>query len=64
MLTFFSLAGTGKDRIGWQQIVEIADYAREIEKKRRSLIVDSGERSQEMARAISYTLLGLFTLCT
>lgn len=59
-----SVGGMGKDRLAWQQMAEIADYAREIEKKRQSLIAEAGEDALQMARAISYAMFGLFNMCT
>lgn len=59
-----SVAGMGNDRLAWQQMAEIADYAREIEKQRQSLIAEAGGDALQMARAISYTIFGLFNMCT
>ncbi|KAJ5298495.1 uncharacterized protein N7443_006615 [Penicillium atrosanguineum] len=52
----------GKDRLGWQQFVEIADCVRQFMNKRQSLIREANEQAQEMARAIDITIIGLFSL--
>jgi hypothetical protein len=54
----------GKDRLGWLQIVEVADCVREIEKKRHSMIAEAGAEAQEMTRAVSTAIFGLFNMCT
>jgi hypothetical protein len=59
-----SLTGTGKDRLGWLKIVEIADCLREIENKRQDMIKDAREEASEMTRAISIAIFGLFNMCT
>lgn len=60
-----SLTGTGKDRLGWLQIMEIADCARETENKRQSMIAEAREEEEalEMTRAISTMIFGLFNMC-
>lgn len=59
-----SLTGMGKDRLGWFQLVEIADCLREMENKRQSMITKAGEEAPEMTRVISTAIFGLFNMCT
>lgn len=59
-----SLTGTGKDRLGWLKIVEIADCLRETESKRQVMIRQAGEEAPEMTKAIYTAIFGLFNMCT
>lgn len=59
-----SLTGTGKDRLGWLKIGEIADCLRETESKRQVMIRQAGEEAPEMTKAIDTAIFGLFNMCT
>lgn len=52
----------GKDRLGWQQLAEIAACVHQVTLKRETLIEDANEQAHEMARAIYIALCGLFSL--
>lgn len=59
-----SLIGMGKDRLGWLNIVEIADCARDIENHSQTMIAEAGAEGPEMTKAISTAVFGLFNTCT
>lgn len=49
----------GKDRLGWQYLVETADCMQQVMKKQRKMIADAKEHGDEMARSIDVAFAGL-----
>lgn len=49
----------GKDRLGWQYLVETADCMNQVMKKQQKMILDAKEQSKEMARSINIAFSGL-----
>lgn len=52
----------GKDRLGWQYLVGIADCARQFMNRREFFIRDTKADAKEVARSIDTALHGLFSL--
>jgi hypothetical protein len=52
----------GKDRLGWQYLVEIADCARQFINKREIFLKEANDEVEEVSRSIDTTLHGLFSL--
>ncbi|KAJ5565590.1 hypothetical protein N7535_007228 [Penicillium sp. DV-2018c] len=53
---------TGKDRQGWQYLVEISDCVRQVLDKREKMIIEANEQGEQMARSIDTAVFGLFSL--
>jgi hypothetical protein len=52
----------GKDRLGWQYLVEIAECARQFINRREFFIRETKGDVQEVSRSIDTALHGLFSL--
>ena len=50
---------SGKDRLGWQYLVETADAMQQVIRKQQKMISDAKEQSQEMTRSINVAFAGL-----
>ncbi|KAJ5123873.1 uncharacterized protein N7515_007698 [Penicillium bovifimosum] len=57
-----SFAVPGKDRQGWQYLVEISDCVRQVLHKREKMIAEANEQGEQMARSIDTAVFGLFSL--
>jgi hypothetical protein len=52
----------GKDRLGWQYLVDVADAMHQVMNKRKRMIADAKEQSEGMALSIDVALSGLSSL--
>ncbi|KAJ5761452.1 hypothetical protein N7533_003491 [Penicillium manginii] len=59
---YTSVCVMGKDRLGWQYLVEIADCARQFINKREIFLKEANDEVEEVSRSIDTTLHGLFSL--
>lgn len=49
----------GKDRLGWQYMVETADCMHQVIKKQQKMIADAKEQSEEMIKSLNVAFSGL-----
>ncbi|RJE18421.1 Transcription factor [Aspergillus sclerotialis] len=54
----------GKDRLGWQYLIQLADNGRELMTRRNRIIAGAGEQGPEMAQALDNALYGVFSTVT
>ncbi|KAJ5584949.1 uncharacterized protein N7459_004749 [Penicillium hispanicum] len=59
---YTSTCVVGKDRQGWNYLVQISETVREMMLRRPRIIAKAGERAEEMARAFDNAVFGLFNL--
>jgi len=52
----------GKDRLGWQYLLETADAMNQVMNKRQKMIAEAKEQSKQMARSIDIAMSGLSSL--